>query len=135
MRYFIVLKDKKIIGIFDNATPATECFLGASADLMEKVETLADVKRVFDTYVGSSIYEDPALAVQQLWAYLSQGCEEVGKYIQEQGLSKEYVEKAKVEISRLKSFGVEIVDKFSKALEEATRGSNDKSRKDSDSGE
>lgn len=144
VRHFVIVKDGKIIGIYDDVPQATECFLSQNADGMEKAESIEDVTRILNKYVKANLKDDIQEAAQRLWKYIREGCDEVGRRLKDYDLresfqqaSADYLKKAEAEIERLKTLGGEVISNLTGLLDELSgvKKDDDKDRKDSGGGE
>jgi len=130
--YYAVLNDGKIVFFTDDVVQATELFTMGGGDRMEKVTSLADVKRILDTYLSSEEsrrHEDPEITVNsdvgnpvdRIWQYLRDDCDELGRRIQNdigtnEKIDKEIRRKAEEDIESLKKLGADTLERFRKTL-------------------
>jgi hypothetical protein len=83
--FFVVIKDGAIIDCSPDSSVATERFLSTRADRMEKVFSLEDIQRICDTDCDAELRKnyDPEVVITNLWSYLNEGIERLGRRIRE----------------------------------------------------
>jgi translation initiation factor 2B subunit (eIF-2B alpha/beta/delta family) len=83
--YFVVIKDGAIIDCTPDSSVATERFLSRGADRMEKASSLEDIQRICNTDWDSELRKnyDPEVVITNLWSYLNEGIERLGRRIRE----------------------------------------------------